>query len=120
MTIYLAWACVIFLLILTVYGPVNVLIVGATRKGKTLSAARNAVESKDESCVLLDPHKESLAAVAVTHLADNVLYDRLSDVRSTLGFNLLSASKEAHELVRAQENQRRAETFVDMLLRRRN
>ena len=98
----------------------NVLKVGATRKGKTLSAARDVVESPDEAAVVLDPHKQSLAEAVLTHATGNVLYERLSDIRLTLGFELLAPSSHPDALQRHLENQRRAEAFVAILLRRRD
>src|SRR6266849_8747604 len=98
----------------------NVLKVGATRKGKTLSAARDIVESHDEAAVVLDPHKQSLADTALTHATGNILYERLSNIRATLGFELLAPSKNPDPMQRHLENQRRSEAFVEILLRRRN
>ena len=98
----------------------NVLKVGATRQGKTLAAARSVLESLDEAAVILDPHKQSLAQAVLTHVTGNVLYERLSDIRATLGFELLAPSSNPDALQRQLENQRRAEAFVEILLRRRN
>lgn len=98
----------------------NVLEVGATRKGKTLAAARSIIEATDEAAVILDPHKNSLAEVALTHATGEVLYERLSDVRFTLGFELLTPSSNPDAMQRQMENQRRAEAFVEILLRRRD
>src|SRR5437899_1354855 len=98
----------------------NALKVGATRKGKTLSAASEIAESPDEAAVIFDPHKQSLAQAALTHTTGNILYERLSDIRATLGFNLLTPSKNPDLMQRHLENQRRAEAFVEILLRRRN
>src|SRR5260221_9714278 len=98
----------------------NGLKVGATRQGKTLSAARDVVESPDEACIILDPHKDSLAQAVLAHASGNVLFERLSDVKRTLGFELLTASTHSDPQLRHQENERRAEAFVEILLRRRN
>src|SRR5260370_32007740 len=98
----------------------TILKVGATRQGKTLAAARSIIEAPDEAAVILDPHKQSLAEVVLTHLTGNVLYERLSDIRMTLGFERLAPSSNADPVHRQLENQRRAEAFVEILLRRRN
>lgn len=98
----------------------NVLRVGATRQGKTFAAARTIAESRGVATVVLDPHKQSLAELCLIHAAGNILYERLSDVRHTLGFELLAPSANPDVLLRQMENQRRAEAFVDILLRRRN
>lgn len=98
----------------------NILRVGATRQGKTLAAARSIVESPGVAMVVLDPHKQSLAEQLLIHASGNILYERLSDIKDTLRFDLLPASKNPNDLIRLVENQRRAEAFVDILLRRRN
>lgn len=98
----------------------NVLRVGATRKGKTLAAARSIVESTNEASVVLDPHKQSLAQAVLTHATGNVLYEKLSHVSATLGFELLAPSASADPVRRHLENRHRAEAFVEILLRRRN
>lgn len=100
-------------------GEFNVLKVGATRQGKTLSAARDIVEAPHEAAVILDPHKDSLGLAAITHADGNLLYDKLSFIKATLGFELLSASRNPDLLVRELENQRRAEAFEAILLRPR-
>lgn len=98
----------------------NTLKVGATRQGKTLAAARSVIEATDEAAVIFDPHKQSLAETVLTHVAGNVLYERLSDICLTLGFELLAPSANPDSVQRQLENQRRAEEFVEILLRRRN
>jgi hypothetical protein len=98
----------------------NVLKVGATRQGKTLAAARSVIEAVDEAAVILDPHKQSLAETVLAHVTGNVLYERLSDIRTALGFELLAPSANPDPVQRQLENQRRAEAFVEILLRRRN
>ena len=98
----------------------NVIKTGATRKGKTLAAARSILESPGEAAIILDPHKQSLANAVLTHATGNILYERLSDVRATLGFELLAPSNHPDPVQRELENQRRAEAFVGILLRRRN
>lgn len=100
--------------------PTNVVKVGATRKGKTMSAGRDVIDARDEADVIFDPHKESLAYTVLTHATGNVLYERLSDIGRTLGFELLTPSDNPDRAQRQQENQRRAEAFVAILLRRRN
>ena len=57
----------------------NVLKVGATRKGKTLAAARSVLEAPDEAAIILDPHKQSLAQAVLIHATGNLLYEQLSD-----------------------------------------
>lgn len=99
---------------------VNVLKVGGTGTGKTLSGVFDVMTSPDEAAVVLDPHKQSLAEGVVTYAGGNLLFDRLSDIRATLGYELLAPSGHPDLLQRQLENQRRAEAFVAVLLRRRN
>lgn len=98
----------------------NVLCTGATRQGKTLATARQIIESPEEASIVLDPHKLSLAHAVLTHASGNLLFERLSDVRSTLGLELLAPSSSPDPMQRHLENQRRAEAFVEILVRRRN
>lgn len=95
----------------------NVLRVGAPGKGKTLATARSVAES-DGAEVILDPHKESLAHEVLVHGTGNILYANLSDIRHTLGFELLAPSTDPDR--QHFENQQRAEAFVRILLRRRD
>ncbi|MBI1830013.1 MAG: hypothetical protein HYR84_01020 [Planctomycetes bacterium] len=99
--------------------PCNVLKLGATRMGKTLSAARDQMES-DEASITLDPHKQSLAEAALIHAKGNFLYERLSDVELTLGWEFLTPSTHMNPMQRQMENHRKAEAFVEILTRRRN
>ncbi len=99
---------------------VNVLVVGSTGGGKTLSAARNVIEAKNEAAVILDPHKESFGKTVLTHANGNILYACLSDLAHAIGFELLVPSTHPHPEVRQLENQQRAEAFVQILLRRRD
>ncbi len=78
------------------------------------------IESPEEAAAVFDPHKESLAHAVMTHATGNVLYERLSDIQDTLGFDLLTPSSNPNPAQRAHENQRRGEGFVAILMRRRN
>lgn len=108
------------LTVLTAAAWSNVLRVGATRQGKTLAAARTIVESRGVATVCFDPHKQSLAEQVLTHARGNVLFERLSDVRRSLGFDLLLPSLNPDPELARIENLRRAGFFVDILVRRRN
>src|SRR5260221_487957 len=95
----------------------NIVATGATRRGKTLAAARSVVDSQDEAAtVIFDPHKASLAETVLTHATGNILYQRLSDIQHTLGFEMLKPSPSGD----AVENHRRGEGFTEILLRRRD
>ncbi len=95
--------------------PVNVLKVGATRKGKTLSAVADAVNSPDEAALIVDPHNHSLAEAYLTHATGNLLFDRLSEIHTTLGYEFLSPMRGGE----SQAAQRKLQAFVAILLRRR-
>jgi hypothetical protein len=97
----------------------NVLVVGATRKGKTLSAARALIESPRWAWVALDPHKKSLAETLLIHATGNVLFDRLSNVERYLCYDMLSPSTNRDLRLRYAENLRKTLAFVAILLRRR-
>ena len=97
----------------------NVLRVGPPGQGKTLATARSVIES-DGAEIILDPHKDSLAREVLIHASGNILYAKLSDLSHTLGFELLVPSSNPDPILRALENERRAEALVEILLRRRN
>ncbi|HYH66530.1 MAG TPA: hypothetical protein VD866_17685 [Urbifossiella sp.] len=97
----------------------NVLKVGATRKGKTLSGVADIVAHPEEAAIIFDPHPDSLAMAALTHVEGNVLFVRLSDIDHPLGFALLTPSSHPDPRKREMENQKRAEVFTDILLHRR-
>jgi hypothetical protein len=121
--------------------PKNILRVGATRSGKSMATARHILEchgmlDTDElimetdfnqyldgvpacTTIVFDPHPDSLAAKLLTHATGNVLYDNLSNLKHTLGYNFLRPSTNPNPLERLEENERKAERFVAILLRRR-
>ena len=53
-----------------------------------------------------------LAQAVLTHAAGNILYERLSEIRRTLGFALLSPSTNPDPMLRQLENQQKAEAFA--------
>lgn len=97
----------------------NELYVGATRQGKTLAAVRRIVETPGEAAIVCDPHELSLVLGVLTHARREMLYERLSHVEHALGFDLLVPSIQSDPMARLLENQRRAEGFVAIVLRRR-
>lgn len=99
-------------------GPFNTTVVGATRSGKSVSTAVH-VTTSGEATFLADPHKQSTAELVLTHAKGNLLFDRLSDVRVTLKYDMLAGSRDLDALNRQRENERLAADFVDILLRRR-
>src|SRR5438094_762356 len=97
----------------------NILKVGATRKGKSESAATDIIANPGEAVILLDPHKQSVAERVLTHATGEVLYEQLSEIRPTLGFDMLLGSQHPDPLRRQMLNQQRGEAFCEILLRRR-
>src|SRR5205823_6225151 len=90
----------------------NVITVGEPGSGKSVGTARDVL-SWTGSAVVLDPHKDSLGRLVLTHKTGNVLYDRLDDLAHPLGYGLLRPSRLADAARRAQQNLRRAQVFVD-------
>lgn len=97
----------------------NILKVGATRKGKSLSGVADILAHPEEAAIVFDPHPDSLAKEVLTHVEGNVLFVRLSDIDHPLGFTLLTPSSHPDPRRRAMENQKRADVFTDILLHRR-
>src|SRR5216110_2222528 len=96
----------------------NILVIGEPGSGKSVAAARDAIEFPG-SAVILDPHKDSLAELVLTHAEGNVLFDRISDLDYTLAYELLKPSRHPNPERRMQQNLHRAQTFVEFLMRRR-
>ncbi len=94
----------------------HVLRTGATRSGKTVRAVRSICEATDGAELILDPHKESLAWSAVEHLEGNVLFCRLSALKHSIGFDLITPSTDPDPDIRALENQLQAENFMQMMM----
>lgn len=104
----------------------NILAVGSTRSGKSMAEVRRLVEAAEKgvALVVIDPHRDSLAARLLEHLVarglqNRILYDRLAELDRVIGYDFLPkplATKpleyrsEADELIRA---------FCDVLCRRR-
>jgi len=99
-------------------GHQNVLAIGEPGSGKSVAAARDAIEFPG-SVVILDPHKDSLAQLVLTHAGGNILFDRISDLECTLAYELLKPSRHPNADKRMQQNLHRAQTFVEFLMRRR-
>lgn len=105
----------------------NIVSIGSTRSGKTLAELRRLLHAAILGCalVVIDPHRDSLAAGLLTHLVARgmqrrVLFDRLSAADRVLSSDSLPKPTapphsfqyriEADELIRA---------FADILCRRR-
>lgn len=105
----------------------NVLSCGSTRSGKSLAELRRLLHAAALGCalVVIDPHRDSLAAGLLTHLVargmqHRVLFDRLAAADRILSHDFLPKPAaplgsfrhriEADELIRA---------FADILCRRR-
>ena len=76
----------------------NVLVIGEPGSGKSVAAARDALEFPGV-CIIQDPHQRSLARLVLTHApADNIIFDRLSDLEHSIGYDLLKPSRKASVL----------------------
>ena len=93
----------------------HVLRTGATRKGKTEATVADIARSQGAE-LICDPHKHSLAEKALIHTSGNVLYCKLSDVKHSVGFDLLVPSTHPDPEMRELENHLEAENFVQMLM----
>src|SRR5947209_10886183 len=92
----------------------NVLVIGEPGSGKSAAAARDALTFPG-AVVILDPHRDSLAQLFLLHCGEGtVLFDRIPDLEHTLGYELRRPSAHPDSLRRAQQNQRRAEIFVEI------
>jgi hypothetical protein len=83
-----------------------------------------AAEQKSVALVVIDPHRDSLAAGLLEHLVargmkKRILFDRLAALDRVLGFDWLPASDAKSELVRWTENEEQIRAFADVLCRRR-
>jgi hypothetical protein len=96
----------------------NILSIGEPGSGKSVGAARDALQFPG-AAVILDPHKDSLAALVLIHAQGNVLFDRISDLDYTLAYELLKPSRHPNPERRLQQNLHRARTFLEFLMRRR-
>ena len=97
----------------------NCLITASPGGGKSMLAAREALEWNGP-LIVIDPHRDSLAKKVLTHITGNVLYEKLSDVVHTLGWDFLIPSDHPNPAVRKMENDWQAGVFVDILLRQSN
>lgn len=116
----IAGLAVLFLLHCIVPERVNILRVGATRKGKTLSCASDVVNDKEAANVECDPHEQSLVYTTLLHKEGNVLYDNLSQIETTIGYEFLVPSWLKDRDKRLLQNQKSAEEFTDILMIRRD
>ncbi len=95
----------------------NVIAIGEPGSGKSVNAARDAIAFPG-AAIIQDPHKDSLGQLVLTHIEANVLLDRISDDHA-LNYGLLKPSRHPDPARRLQQNQRRAQFFVEVLMRRR-
>ncbi len=106
----------------------STLVVGSTRSGKSVATIKTVVEiaQKDDSAiVIVDPHRDSLAAGAFEHLVARgfqrrFLLMRLADLDRVIAWDFLAPSTAQNKLERAAENDERLRSFQDVLTRRRN
>jgi hypothetical protein len=97
----------------------NILVAGATGSGKSKATVRDALSWKGP-VIVLDWHFHSTGFDVLSHAPTNrLLYDNLSDTEQGLNWEFFPRSNHPHRDRRAMENDRNAELFKDLLLRRR-
>lgn len=104
---------------------VNVLKVGSTRSGKSVSAIHDVVEDanrRDCSIVVLDPHGSSLAKPVLGHLLacgheHRMRFDQFSDYEYVLDLRFLKQSKSKNRYEREAENDDSMRLFTSILTR---
>ena len=106
----------------------NKLVVGATRSGKSVSEVNDVIAAamrKDVAIVLLDPHPRSLAWNVFSHLVargmeHRVIFDQLPYFSRVPAYRFLPQSTARNSLKRAAQHEQYAQTFTDILCRRRS
>src|SRR5437016_194441 len=104
----------------------NVLSVGSTRSGKSMTECRRLVDAAEDGCslVVIDPHPDSLAARLLEHLVarglqKRILFDRLTDVDQVLGYDFLPKPSAKSPGERQRQLEELVFAFADVLCRRR-
>jgi hypothetical protein len=111
----------------TQYRPGNKVTTGSTQSGKSYAETHDilaAAETRSVAIVVCDPHKNSLARNALTHLVARghkrrILWDQLDELDHTLKYRFLTPSRATNPLRRSHENRQQAEQFAELLCRRR-
>lgn len=99
-------------------GYFNTLSIGSPGSGKSCAAAVDAVTFPG-SVYVGDPHCQSLAEIVLEHATGYVLFDRLSDLKHPLPFDLLKPHISSDPLEVEVKNHRSAQLFTEILMRRR-
>lgn len=104
----------------------SVISIGSTRSGKSMAACRRLVDAamQGAALVVIDPHRDSLAAKLFEQLVargfqKRILYDRLSDLDRTLGYDFFPKPVAASPLEFLSELDEAVRAFADLLCRRR-
>ena len=115
----LAFAAMIVFVAMATPNEEMELVVGSPGGGKSYGCAIDAINYPG-SCVILDPQKDSIASLVLTHdPSPNLLYDRLSDSDFPLGIaGLLRPSNHPKPSRRVQLDQLRVQTMVEIMMRR--
>lgn len=91
-----------------------------TGGGKSQATAWDIVHTPDAAHIVIDPAMKSLAETVLLHApTNNVIFDRLSDLEHAPGYPTLEPSTHPDSAVRHSENDRRSESFIEMMLRKR-
>ena len=106
----------------------NKVVFGATRSGKSVSEVNDVVAAamqKDIAIVLFDPHPRSLAWSVFTHLIargmeSRIIFDQLPYFTHVPTYRFLPQSTARNPLKRSAQHEQYAQTFTDVLCRRRS
>jgi len=96
----------------------NILATGEPGSGKTVGTAAYGLRFPG-AVYSADPHNESLSTKLLEHYEGDALFHRLSDLKHSLGYGLMEASRHPNPGVRLRENRRRARQFAEVMMRRR-
>ena len=96
----------------------SMLGIGSPGGGKSFVAAVDVLNFPG-TAVVMDPAHDSIADIVLRFAEGNVLYDRLSDIKHALGYELLKPSAHRDLEEKAKQNHMRARLFVEIMMRRR-
>jgi hypothetical protein len=110
-----------------IYRRGNKLVCGTTQTGKSYSEVFDIIAAAfaGRAIVVLDPHRGSLAFLALQHLIaagfkSRIIWDSLDELEHTPKYQFLKRSVAQNHLVRTKENHQEAERFAELLCRRRH
>ena len=110
------------------YRPGNKFACGSTRSGKSVAELNDIVSAakcRDVAIVCCDPHPNSLAWAAFSHLtarsqASRIIFDQLTYFNRVPGYQFLLRSRARNQLRRESRDEQTACQFAEILCRRGN